>query len=676
MSYIFEKIKKKKLKAPTQFGFSLKKWEETWKEIEAKATSKDKKLYQAGVVIFNLLQEIRGELTKLYNDSAPNSTNTKLLKAYIALSNRDRAILGKQYKNTNVNVISTTYRDNSAKNEITFQEIADGAVDGLEKAIFFCKKRINDNKELVTGARPKDELAFIDIESKLSQLYGIYENYWHAILWCDYEFVEYDKENKVFMVRQPVNDFEIGACVSQIRKSRLGAQSATISLTPQIQEFFKGDRYVSIIKQGKKKKLAVLSIKNASDEVKAANSDWRTNSIFLSDSFSSESLSVETSGGFSINEALDVFRNLMLLSIALTYRYPNDDSIFNLKKYFQFCPAVNKLNLKVSISKATGLNVIKVGKILDFLEYKASDKQDLWCHPILSVSQQDYIVSTSALLTPVILRVVEHWFVTLGLELSQKGETFEKLVIEQLNKAIQANRYISDFDKAVSRRIKIDAGEEEIDLLLRVGNVVLIGEAKSIVTTDSPISNYRTVETLKGAAKQIKRKTGFVQRNQDAVFNYLGWDVSSDLQLSFIPCIINSGRMYVGFEIDGISVCDEKILTKYFSDNQIPLVSCFDKVTREPKHLAWIELYNSFEELQSNIKLYLKYPPQIFEEEKHFEYKKIQLPSISSDSFKIFFVRLVPKELTVRDRIEINHHFPLRKVSTFEEDIKEVDFII
>ena len=653
-------------------------WEKSWKEIEADATEKDKKLYKAGVVIFNLLQEIRTELGKLYKEHAPNTSNYKLLRSYIALSNRDRAIIGKRYNkaNVNVNVISTTYQDNAARNEITLQEIADGAVDGFEKAIFFCKKRINDKESIVIGGKPKDEMTFIDIESKLSQLYGMYENYWHSILWCDYDFIEIDKEHKIFMVQQPKNDFEIGSFVSQIRKSRLGAQSASISTIPEIQKHFENDKFVSIIKVGKKKKLAVLTIKNADEEYKATNSDWRTKCLFLSDSFEEDALSTETQLGFSVNEGLELFRVLILLSIAITKRYPEDDSLFNSKKYFQFCPAINKMELKISISKATNFSVEKVGNILDFIEYKASEKQDLWCHPIVSISKQDYVISTSSLLTPSIIRVVEHWFVSLGIELHQKGITFERTVIEGLNKAIKSNNFITDYDNAISKRIKLDVEEEEIDLLLRIGDVILVGEAKSIVTTDSPISNYRTVETLRGAAKQVKRKVEFVKRNEQAVLENLGWNVNTEKPLTYVSCIINSGRMYVGYKIDGVSVCDEKILIKYFSENQIPLASIFDPKSREPKHLAWVELYNSFEELQGNLDRYLKNPPQVFEEKEHFEYKLIKLPYISNDSFKIMFNRFVPKELDAKDRVDIKHNFPLKKIESYEEDIKDIDFII
>lgn len=677
MSPFFEKIKTNSIKTPTQKGFCLKKWKKSWDSIENYSTSaRDTKLYKAGIVIFSLLEEVRKELGILYKEQAPNITNDQIIMAYLSLSNRDRAIMSNNYSTSNLNIHSSTISNNAAGNEITLQEVSDGAVDGLEKAIFVCKLRINNSQKLVEGTDPITDMEFISKEANLSQLYGMYENYWHAILWNDYELIEYDKVNKVYIVKQPMDKYEVGSYVSQIRKSRLGAQSAVIATTPDIQRFYDKDKYISIVKNGRKKKLVCLSIKNADNEIKAMNSDWRTKSMFLSDSFGVDILENQNKLGFSVNESLEVFRNLILLSITFTNKYPYDDSVFNLKKLSEYCPKVNKIDLHHALKKSTGFKLDKIVKILNFIEYKALKKQDLWCHPIISVPTQQYALSTSALITPVILRVVEHWLVALNIEFQDKGLTYEKLIIDGVNSAIKQNPHILDFNSAVSRRIKLKEAEEEIDLILRIGNVILIGEAKSIVTTDSPISNYRTVETLKYAAVQVKRKIEFVENHLERVFEKLNWEYDPSKEYIFSKCILNSGRMYVGFDIDGIPVCDEKILLKYFSENKIPLASVFDEVTGDPKDLAWVELYNNFDDLKNNLDLYLNNPPQIFENVEHFEYKTISLPYLNEGSYKLLFKRFIPKNLTVNDRIKAVKFFPVKKVENYELEIEKVDFIL
>ena len=244
-----------------------------------------------------------------------------------------------------------------------------------------------------------------------------------------------------------------------------------------------------------------------------------------------------------------------------------------------------------------------------------------------------------------------------------------------MNSALAENPTILDFDNAVSRRIKLTNAEEEIDLILRIGNLILIGEAKSIVTTDSPISNYRTIETLKHAAAQVRRKTEFVQSNLEAIFKKLNWGYDGNTEYEFASCIINSGRMYVGFDIEGIPVCDEKVLLKYFQESEVPIASIFDE-NRETKHLAWITLYSNFDELKNNLSTYLSNPPQIFERKEHLEYKTITLPYQTEDSYKVEFKRFIPKEIAVKDRVEIDHPFPIGKIYNYDEEIKKIDFIV
>lgn len=450
----FELIKKENLKTPTQKGFKLQKWEEAWNSVKATSTEKDLKIYVAGKIIFNLLEEIRVELGSLYREKTPDITNIQLLMAYISISNRDRVVMAKKYNSSKINIHSATVSDNAAGNEITFQEIADGAVDGLEKAIYFCKKRIDESKELTKGKEPVSELHFINRESTLSQLYGMYENYWHAILWCNFEIIEADKENKIFIIMQPKDRYEVGAAVSQIRKSRLEAQTAAIVMSPDIYRLFDNDKYLTLEKMDNKRKILTLSVKNAPNEIKFINSNWQVKSMHLIDFFPEEVLTKNSALGFSINEVLEVFRNLVILSSIISNRYPDDDSAFNLKKLLSFCPKISKSDLQSSLSKSTGFKFEKINNILEFLEYKAIDKEDLWCHPIFSVSDKHYAILTSSFITPVITRLVEHWIVSLKMELTTKGLSFEKFVLDRLNDVITNNKLIRDFDKATSKKIK------------------------------------------------------------------------------------------------------------------------------------------------------------------------------------------------------------------------------
>ncbi len=255
---------------------------------------------------------------------------------------------------------------------------------------------------------------------------------------------------------------------------------------------------------------------------------------------------------------------------------------------------------------------------------------------------------------------------------TNKGETYGNSLLSGLKGEISKNRFIKDYDSPVSRRIKLNNSEEEIDLLVRIGDLILLGEAKSIVTTDSPISQYRTFATLQKASEQASRKTDFVYEYIEDVFRYLGWQFEEGKSYKVINCIINSGRMYVGHTIEGIPVVDEKILNRYFSSKTIPYMSTIDQSSAKEVHLAWFNLYSDFQSLKDNLEKYLNNPPHITVSEDDFEFKSMRLPCVSENSFKIIYNRLVPKEISKEDILKKEHRFPLSMVDNIEEEISKM----
>jgi len=674
MSSFKEKIQKNKIKQPTQVGFRLADWDSAWEKQSDKSTS-DAELYLAGKVVFKILGEIRNGLEDLYKRS-PNIRNEDLIKTYIGLSNRDRAIISKYDKNNYkqaANILSATINTNNANNELTFQEVADTCVDGLENAIRQCVKRMQNGQSVLNSENPMDNLEFISRESLLSQLYGMHENYWHALLWGEYRFIENDKVNKIYAIVQEKTSYEISATYSQIRKQKLAAQLCMIASQSQLSRHFDNDMYVSISKKGKKLSFPSKKIANAATETAHLNSTWRTQEIFLEDEFPADVLKDDSATGFSVLDALNVARCLMLLSWQFTDRYPQDDSVCEIKKLIQFCPRTNKLELAKGLAKATGYAFKKVKAILEFVEYKGEKGQDLWCNPIIYTNNNEYAILTSSLVTPNITRMVEHWLVQLNMNISEKGESYEKTVINRLNDAFRCNALIDDFDNGICRRFKLKSGEEEIDLLARVGNTVLLCEAKSIVTSDSPISQHRALDTLQLAASQVKRKSKFLNENMQEIFTNLGWSYDSATEYEVVGCIINSGRMFVGTCVDEVPVVDEKVLSAYFTSGTIPLFSTFEKGKSNSVHLSWFSLYDNFEELQNNLKRYLVSPPQIIDDADLFEYKFMKIPCVNNDLYKIFFARLVPADVKPEELLKRTHSFQLKSVDNINEELSSID---
>lgn len=660
-----EKIRNNKIPQPTQPKFKLATWEEEWSR-EPQKNKNDEGIYQAGKIIFSLLEEIRTELSALQKRK-PKISNEKLITAYFSISNRDRAILSNNPEITltgSANVFSSLLSNNKFSNGLTIEEISNGCVDGIEKAVQF-RVSSNTNKDEDTPSDdPFEVIEFISKETFLSQIYDAYESYWQALLWGDYTFYEIDKEKKIFGISQNMTAYEIGNVASHIRKARLDAQSQLVISQQNLKNLFLQNKV--ILRTSVTGDFSVKTLANADDKSQTMNALWLLQETLLEDEFPIYAINKDHGAGFSIVEALSVLRQLMLLSIQITQSYPVDDGYVEEKKLLSFCPRIKKVKIIKAISKATNHDFQKVSRIMSFLEFNSDKSKDLWCHPVIEVSSASYILLTSALITPVIKRVVEHWIVALGIDLDKKGTVFEQRSLDQLNEALKDNKLINSYDLAVSKRIKLDNGEEEIDFLCRIGKTIIVGEAKSVVTTDSPISCYRTFEILEGAAEQANRKTDFVRNNLVEIFKNLKWTYDDKANYSFVKCVINSNRMYVGTILNDVPICDEKILIRYFESKTAPLLT-----NKEMKNIAWFELYDSFETLQKNLDVYLKNPHQVSLLASYYEHKDMPVPALNPDSYKILYSRIVPKDCSAKEMLGRNYKFPIKTVDNIDDELKD-----
>ncbi|ORE85800.1 hypothetical protein ATO7_10923 [Oceanococcus atlanticus] len=609
-------------------------------------------------------------------DVAPKLHREVVIRSYIALVNRDRAILSRttlRQPKQQADVHSITVKGHYGVNDLTIQEIADGSLDGLQLAITSWIRKDTATHE--GSAENKIEpLQFISKESMLSQTYRSMEDYWNALVWNDYEFIVQDKTNRKYIFHQTPTPYELSAAFSQVRKQRLEAQFAGFASSPKLRAIFAKDAFLICPKKvGKRKSVVAKAVAAASENLQGLNAIWKGRELFLADEFPDKFLERQQKYGFSVFEALDVFRCLSLLAEQIMESYPDHDAFQNLTKLRQFCPQLKRADMRRAISKATGLSLSKVGKILSFLSFQGRAKEDLWCHPLIELEGQTLALVTAALVTPVMTRVVEHWLVTMDVDLQDKGFTYESTVLAAINEALNKNPLVTDYDRAKQVKVKVGSISEEIDLIARVGNLILIGEIKSIVTTDSPISQYRSFEILEKAAEQISRKEAFAQEHLEEVFQKLGWTFDPEVEYKFAKFVINSSRMFIGSNIQNVPVVDEKIVAQYLGDPMVPYSSYVDGQSREVVHLAWFELYKDAEELEGNVFRYLREPPHMEMQGDLFENKPCFLPPIDASSPKIIYNRLVMKKILPQQRLLRKTSFQIHRVDNAEEKMDEMD---
>ncbi|MFG5863096.1 hypothetical protein [Metapseudomonas sp. CR1201] len=676
-----EAVRQKKIAQPINDKFSLDTWKKKWDETTDKDSS-DSELYEAGIVFYTLLSEVRQKLHELYEESSPGIKPKRLLELYCGVCNRDWSIISSpdtwSLGDGRVNVHSFSTKNNAGGNEITIDEAATVNIDGLHKAIGFTYKKAIAGNYINKGRSPIDELEFVKAESYLSQLYGLYENYWQALLWGGYEFEL--KDGKFVEVRQSSSEPEIAYEISQKRRMKLETQAAIRAADPGFYTQFNKTLYVVPEGSGKTKNYSVSKIGDASKDLIFKNSEYFSSFETVLRSIP-ESLLLAAHGksGFTVVELIQVFRHLRLLAVQLKDKLPQDSECMSPGKLREYNVKINKNRLCLALIQATELAADKVYEIFDFIVFSKINKQDLWCHPIVHGGGDDYYVILGAMADAVLMRVVENWLAELDLKLSEKGATYESRVCELVGDAVRDSEVFNDVDGPASRRIKLKGksvakpAEEEIDFIFRFGDVILVGEAKSIVTTDSPISYFRTLDILVGAAKQAKRKAGFVKDNLELVFGALGWKWSGR-EYNVVPLVLSSNKMHVGFPVLDVPVVDESILSGFFRSNVVPLVSVPVNKTGFD-HVMWFEIYDGFDDSQQVIEKYLKSPPQIQDSKESFELSPMYLPYVFEDSYRVIYSRLKHRDVSASEYVSRSHAFPLKEKEGAREIITEFGIV-
>jgi hypothetical protein len=120
-------------------------------------------------------------------------------------------------------------------------------------------------------------------------------------------------------------------------------------------------------------------------------------------------------------------------------------------------------------------------------------------------------------------------------------------------------------DTAVAPRpLFVGPDKEEIDLLIRIGKVILVGEAKCQLYPVDAIEEYRFRERLREGAGQAVRKSEAVKAYPADVGEAIGLAASEGMTV--LPFVLSNSVLHSGYPIDGVPVVDMTYLGTLLRD--------------------------------------------------------------------------------------------------------------
>lgn len=298
----------------------------------------------------------------------------------------------------------------------------------------------------------------------------------------------------------------------------------------------------------------------------------------------------------------------------LEERFVNDDltpgnGVVDINQYLR--PLSVSMLVSI-IQRSLDVSPVVARGVIDFLTFDPERNSELWTQPLVKVSDDSVAAIIACLVDANVSRNVDKWLQQLGQDLMVRGPMFERYIYESFLDD-DVSQIISSEFKCLEGGVKFtpqDGRSEQIDVVIRAGDMVVIGEAKCTLrpTDDKMWARHRDV--VDGAVLQVKRKVECVNSNKlefEALLREKG--VKFDGEFSVVPIVIMSCPVHVGKIIDGVLIADMPMLSVFFRNKLEQGVVDLADGGRE---VASIEtFFDSSKNMKAAIENYFSDPPQL-----------------------------------------------------------------
>lgn len=649
---LFEKLRKQEIKSPIQNGFNLNEWID-----QDTVDARDHSMKLAGIIIFRELEAVRNRLQILMG-KIKNIDYIDLIRLNAGILNRNNYILPIEFQNKlglYQNFSDIRLDNNPLNNKYTLDELAISHVDMCINS-FISLLDMSKEEQYIPVRR--EDVVLIEELNMLSQIYSIYESLWKEIRYekkmCEISndvitFYDIDNvKNKAWLCgSHRMNKLNIGSTI--LSKFELDSDKNFLTLKH------------GIISRCKFSELdEKLKISLNVDYEKFHNAKiW---------SF----LPVIQKQKEDVLILFEIFSQLKSLAFSLNEQFPEDtNTVGENEKLLEYAPKLDFKQLKRNIIKNLKLSSEKFEDSFKILSFSKSKGKDIWISPVLNFGASFCLIN-HPIMYPNIDRWIEKVLLSKDIDISSKGLGYEKFLGNKLRLIISENKFINkDFDVIFSKRIRVDNREEEFDLILRIGNLIVIGEVKNNQFPEDLILLDRNFSYLEKGSEQVKRKRRFIEDNMEYIFRCLGWDLNTN-NYFFKEIIIVNNYIGVGYSLYGVPIVDSHVLFGYFYSGCNPIISEYNHELKIMQHNAYLELYNDRDSLIKNFGIYVDDPPAVF----NTKHNKVYSDNWGVLSLNKYNVRVSQSRINSNINI-FEHKFKFElKIKNILKSSKNFDFIL
>lgn len=237
--------------------------------------------------------------------------------------------------------------------------------------------------------------------------------------------------------------------------------------------------------------------------------------------------------------------------------------------------------------------------------------EGLWIHPLVELSENELLLVAPSIVAGSRIRFGEKTLLELNarnqVAYHEQGLRFEARVRSQTIEAIKNNNLLNECVCLPSALPRKGDDDEEIDLILRIGRTIVVGEVKCFVAPTESMERYNYITHLEHAAEQAVRKMNWLKDNFESVAEALSVQRPSS-DLNFLPMVILNQRMGSGLKVGGAIVTDSILWNLYFTDHRYNSGAA---ITKSKKVLTYTTFYNSQHEAEASLEMTFLRPPPL-----------------------------------------------------------------
>lgn len=630
MKSFVQRVRDSSVKHPTQKGFSLEKWKQEFNKLTTPSES-DHRLYESGVWAFEQFEQIRRNLK---NFDRVNLAPEDKLKVVVAVPNRDcyhialETLSGARpaeylvEQTLQMKVKGNEHGLAAANPDSAVTAFVDGARFPLIEAL----SNVDKQRAETTTYSDRDVIDQARAKNMFGQLYVYLHGIWMQCLWNGWSV----EETAHGYLMSPPDDGTAGEhAVSDYRRRAISAEG-TLSAFDMWR-----DGLDEVERQRIVSRIPLVTIKGSgkkrSFRVQPSTHQGNVPPTVYTNRFKIESdfyrpmldLPLPKFPKLTLNVLLDSWEVLASLAAAMRGAFPDDTKYSTVSNLLRYTPTIYADQVVALLTQWLKIGSAEAREVISFFTFDPRPNCELWAKPIIKFSKDSLTVLLAPLLQGNMQRTFDLWMRETGFNLTEKGFMFEDYAREALKQSIHESVKLDDAGMLNEGFfLKDESLDEEIDLLLWVKNVILIGEAKCQLFPSEPIEYHNYFKTLDDAAVQLQRKFDAVKRNKEAVLKELGLLGKIGVeQAQFVPFILTNHPLGVGHPMKGIPIIDLHALRQFLLEGEWhPLTIRSD---RGSTAVGTQSLYANEEQAAQKLESFLTNPPQVDYYRHHLRSKRI-----------------------------------------------------